>query len=138
MSILKNQQKYDQSLDFHRRATRIYEEYYLSDHANVAISLNKTADILYRLENYDEALQLCEQALTIQERLYGINGDVKIVGTLTQIGNILFDQEKYDEALHFYQRSLMINENLGLSTSVSTAVILNDIGRVFHTQEKYS
>jgi len=60
--------------------------------------------------NYEEAQELYEQSLEIEERLGNQSGRANSLG---QLGKIAQDQGNYKEAQGFYEQSLQIFEHLG-------------------------
>ncbi|CAF4735749.1 unnamed protein product [Rotaria sp. Silwood2] len=97
--------KYDEALDFHRRALALQEKYYPSHYGNIANTLNHIFGVLFCQSKYGEALCYCQRVLTMQESYY-LSGNASIAPRINNIGNILYQQGKYDEAVDIFRRAL--------------------------------
>ena len=97
--------------------------------AKVLYSLGLTA---FERGNYQEAQRLCQESLTIEERLDDQPGRAI---SLHQLGNIAFAQGSYQEAQRFYQQSLAIKEQQG--TQKGRAMTLHQLGNIAFAQGSY-
>ncbi|CAF4026129.1 unnamed protein product [Rotaria sp. Silwood2] len=133
--ILENQEKYDEALDFYKRALDIKEKCYLPGSISIATSFNNIGNILSVQRKYNEALDFYKQALDIKEKSHP-SGHVSIAASHNKIGIILRGQGKYDEALKYYQRALEMQEEHYPSGHGDIAQSLNNIGHILSDQAK--
>ena len=75
---------------------------------------------------YDKSLPLQQQALSIQEQVYG-EESINIAFTLESLANINIDLGLYEKALVINKRALAIRENVLGGNHVDTATSLNDV-----------
>ena len=65
--------------------------------------------LMNRVGEYDEAQALLEEALAIDERLFG-PGDQRVTNAITGLGNLFFLRGDLERARRFYERSAAISE----------------------------
>ena len=70
VGILYRQGRYGGALEFHQRPLRIRQDFYPSEHVDIAARLNNIGHTLVYLETYMEALDYCQQALEMREKCY--------------------------------------------------------------------
>ncbi|CAF1552033.1 unnamed protein product, partial [Adineta steineri] len=68
--VLYSQGKYEEAYDFYQQALTIQKQFYLSDHAHIANSLDDIGLVFGRRLQYDQALDFLQQALEIREKYY--------------------------------------------------------------------
>ncbi|HAT85640.1 MAG TPA: hypothetical protein DCS30_06660 [Rhizobiales bacterium] len=112
------------------------DQYRKKDHPNTAAYLRKKASKLEKQGKFEEARQLRQRALNIQERLFGIE-DIIIVTGLSDLGANLYKQRKYEEAIPLFQRALSIQDQKPGTDSRDTTDILGYLTKTLHAQRKF-
>jgi tetratricopeptide (TPR) repeat protein len=122
-----NRGYYRTSLDYFRRALKIYEE--LGDRVGIAADYTNIGSVLQNQGNLPAALDYHNKALEIDEEL----GDrVNITADYTNIGSVLQGQGNLPAALEYYNKALKIDEELG--DRVNIAIDYTNIGEVLQNQ----
>jgi tetratricopeptide (TPR) repeat protein len=91
---------------------------------------------LYEIASYTDARKLCEQALTIDEQVYG-DEHPETARTLHCLGNIYESQGHYTDAQHYYERAIAIGERTWGPEHPDTARLLNDLGEHFQMSSQF-
>jgi tetratricopeptide (TPR) repeat protein len=93
----------------HRRALRIDEAIYGTDHPNVARDVNNLGLVLRDMGKLDEAKKCFERALKINEAVYGTDHPSMAI-RINNLGGILQDLGELDEAKKCFDRALKVDE----------------------------
>jgi tetratricopeptide (TPR) repeat protein len=99
--------------------------------------LYRTSTYLYEIASYADAQRLCEQALTINERVHG-DEHYETAQTLYCLGNIYTSLGNYPKAQPAYERALAIVEHIWGPEHLETARLLNDLGELFQSDDQLS
>jgi tetratricopeptide (TPR) repeat protein len=112
-----------------RRALKIDEVVYGTDHANVAISVNGLGLVLLDLGQLEEAKKCFERALRIDEVVYGTdNPNVAI--RVNNLGSVLQDLGQLEGAKKCFERALKIDEAVYGTNHPNMAIRVNNLGSV--------
>jgi tetratricopeptide (TPR) repeat protein len=92
---------------------------------------------LFDEEAYEEGCHLFEQALRIQECIYGVD-HLNIITTLNNLGITYSMTQRYGQALMLLQRSLyIIRKSLG-DNNITIADVLVNLGQTYCAMGKYN
>ncbi len=97
----------------------------------------REAGNLSRAGKYDEAILLAERALSIREKLLGIE-DPLTVQSLDTLAGIYRDKGDYVKAESLYLRSLAINEKVQGMDHLSTANSLDNLASLYEAKDDYA
>ncbi len=86
------------------------------------------------LKRYDEARVHIDQAIRINERVFG-TAHVSVAGSLAMLGEILRSQSQFDEALRVLERSLAIYRTSQLDSNIG--IVLQSIGDLYVEQNRF-
>jgi tetratricopeptide (TPR) repeat protein len=86
---------------------------------------------------YDEAVNLVEQALAIQERVYGASHP-KVANVLNELGTIALQRDKFDEAASRFQRMVDIYKAAYGEHHYLYALALSNLASVYLAQKDYA
>ncbi|CAF4342385.1 unnamed protein product [Rotaria sp. Silwood2] len=90
----------------------------------IAKNLKEIGNILFEQELYDDALNYCQQALTIIEEKCPTN-HIEIANCLREIGLVWNSKIDYDRAAEYFEKCLCIREaSLSLADPMITDIIL--------------
>jgi len=108
------QQKTKTVLEYYQRAWDIHVKVFSADDAFAAKICMKLGVVHYRLDNNRLALQWCEKALKINERVVEneYQDTLEIYSALAEVSAYL---KRYDEALDYYQKVFSQEDVLGAS-----------------------
>ncbi len=122
-----------------RRALELFRRLPRKSEPSLAVALNNIGSILRVLEQFAEARQMLEAALTIDECLAQrdpASREPALAQTLANLGNVLHDIGELHEARSLYERSYAIQCRLVSADSAAhepqLAGILNNMGVVLH------
>lgn len=101
-----------------------------------ALLLNQTAYYLYSRAEYTQAKPLYEQALAMNENLYG-KEHPSIATSLNNLAELYRAQGAYEQALPLYKRALSIKEKLYGKEHSSIATSLNNLAELYRLQGAY-
>ncbi|CAF1250880.1 unnamed protein product [Adineta steineri] len=132
--VLYSQGKYEEAYDFYQQALTIQKQFYPSDHAHIANSLDDIGLVFGRRLQYHQALDFLQQALEIREKYYE-HFHVDIAISLHNISEIIIDQRKYDQALEYQKRAMSICKEYYPSNHTYIALLLFRIGSILYHQE---
>jgi tetratricopeptide (TPR) repeat protein len=135
VTTLYQQGRYSEAANVAKEALKVTEETFGSDHPNVAISLNKLAELYIAKGNYAEIEPLYKRMLNICENAFGPDHpDVAV--SLNKLAELYYNQGRYTEAEPLYKNALDICEkSLGpdhsdvATTLKNMAVLYKKIGK---------
>ncbi|MBN2431390.1 MAG: diguanylate cyclase [Acidobacteria bacterium] len=132
---LFRRQEYQAAHPFFTQASRIGER--AQARLAWARALRRSGDIQYHLCNYDQALPLYLQALTVLDDLVesGENADqARLAGghLYAMLGNLFREMGDLDSALDYYQQSLAVYRQEGYSLGV--AGMANNLGNIYQEE----
>jgi tetratricopeptide (TPR) repeat protein len=100
-----------------------------------AAALNGAGALAYRQADYQLALRMCEEALSLRREL---RDDLGVAGTLMNLGCVARDQGNYDRARVLSEETLAIARGLNTPRGQSmTANALNNLGLISMEQGEY-
>lgn len=102
------------------------------DKVEIAVMSHNIGNICYIQGNYEEAMELYNQSLKINEEL---RNKRRILSILFQMGMVYQSQENYEEAMKKYSQGLEISEKLDDKGEI--ALILHQIGVCYQSQKNY-
>ena len=109
VTTLYKQGRYSEAADVAKEALAVTEETFGPDHPNVAISLNKLAELYIYQGNYAEIEPLYKRILDICENAFGPDHpDIAI--SLNKLAELYYNQGRYSEAEPLYKQALDIYE----------------------------
>jgi len=134
-TTLYQQGRYKEAAEVAEEALTFTEETFGPDHPNVAVSLNKLAELYIAKGNYAEIEPLYKRILNICENAFGPeHPDVAV--SLNKLAELYYNQGKYVEAEPLYKNALDIYEkSLGpdhsdfATTLGNMAVLYKKIGK---------
>jgi tetratricopeptide (TPR) repeat protein len=103
------------------------------DEQHEAELANKLGQVLQSKGDLDEALQYMQQALKIDEKVYGPE-HLTVAIRNNNIGLILKDKGDLDGALQYMQQALKIDEKVYGPDHPAVAVVANNIGQVLQAK----
>ena len=104
--------------------------YKSNNQALLADYYNEKGIILKQQSRFDEALELYNETLLIQQKEGNIKGEAR---SYNNIGRIYEAMENYHEAFRYYQKALLIYDKLPITKS--TAITLQNIGNIYRATE---
>ncbi len=107
--------RHDEALELKEEALELVTDYYGPEHPVVATVRNNIAFTLHNKGDYEAAEKLYREALAVNERLLGADGD-GVADNLTNLGRLLMDQERYTEADDYIRRAAEIRIRLNEPT----------------------
>ena len=128
--------KYEESLDYGRRALAIREALFEGNHPDVARSLNNVGLAYGELGKHREALDYIKRALLMKEALFGEN-HLDVAKSLTNVGWVYGELGKYTEQLGYLKRALAMKETLLEENNPTIALSLNNLGHAYRKLGKY-
>jgi len=102
---------------------------------NLAHNLNQLSRTMSLLQEYEEALPLAQEGLTIRRKIYK-RDHFEIAASLGVVSNILAKLNKLEEAEKTRSESLIIFTNLFGETHRYIAATLNSLGQLLYQQGK--
>jgi tetratricopeptide (TPR) repeat protein len=100
--------RFEEALAIQQRELEIYRA--LNNEGNVASSLNNLGGTLIRMTMYEEALNVLQEALAIDQRIYGAESR-EVVSTLNTMSGAQMHLDRLQEARTTAERALRIMEN---------------------------
>ena len=104
-NVFMDQGKYDEALEWCRRALAGEERSLGKDHPNTLATVYSMAGVFKRQGKYDEALEWYRRALAGEERSLG-KDHPDTLSTVSSMANLFISLGKYDEALDWNRRAL--------------------------------
>jgi len=135
-TVLQGQGKYEEALEYYKRALAINENEYGGDSVEVAKTLLNMGAAYRMQQKYDKAIDTFNRALVIREEKLGLD-HVDTAKTHLGIASVLKNQEKYDEAMEKYKKGLPIIKKKYGSDSVDMARLLNNMAGTLYEQGTY-
>ena len=132
----KVQRNYPQALKYYEQALAINQILYISNHPDIAASLNNLASAHRGLGKHKAALTYLEKALAIELALYPDNHS-HIAKPLNNIGLIYRDLGQYKESLKSFEQALAMKHLIYPNNHPTIAASLNNIGTVYKSLRKY-
>ncbi len=132
-SIHSRLRKYELALNFYQQALAVLKTLDdKTDKKNLeAATLQNIGFVYLKQGNYQQALELLQQSLTITKPLGNKRAEGVILGN---IGEVYFEQRQYEQAGKYYQQSLVILQEFGNQTERANA--LNNIGYLLEKQNQ--
>mmetsp|Transcript_34986 Transcript_34986/g.84694 ORF Transcript_34986/g.84694 Transcript_34986/m.84694 type:complete len:567 (+) Transcript_34986:153-1853(+) len=103
----------------------------------VALSYNEIASLLLEERRLEEAMELLNQRLEIEKKVFQCDDDPKMAETYYNIARVLQQQGKYDAAKQQYEKALGIFLKVYGLVHSATATAYHAIGTVLRDQGKY-
>ena len=104
------------------------------DHLNTGLTYNNIAGVYSAQKKYTKALEYCQKALTISEKVLGTD-HLNTGTTYSNIAGAYQNLGEYEKALEYYQDALAIFKvKLGLQHP-DTEYVLNQIKRLKYDKE---
>lgn len=123
----------DSSLYYYIKAEKFYKK--TNDELGLAIVYQNKGDLQY--DNYDclgaEISSL--KSYTIYKK---IDNKVRLGVILNQLGLIYIELGEFDNAIKYFNDALNIHKNFKSQNNNFKAIVIGNIGVVFHRQKKYS
>ncbi|KAL7272586.1 hypothetical protein RUND412_004596 [Rhizina undulata] len=136
-TILSKQKRYDESLEFSRRALSGKEKAFGKDHPATLRIVNDIALVLGDKGELDESLKLYYRALDGRERALG-NDHRETLETVHNIAYNFLDQGRLDEALEWCRRALEGEEKLlGRTDHPDALLTVECMGSIFYNLGRY-
>ncbi|MEM9454354.1 MAG: tetratricopeptide repeat protein [Myxococcota bacterium] len=98
--------------------------------------LNDLGIVAHSQGKYEEARDLCEQALAIREKVHGLDHP-NVVASLESLGNVAKSQARYEEAHDFHERALAIREKALGPAHPHVATSFNNLATLAESQGEY-
>ena len=136
-SYLEDRARYAEAEPFFQQALRIREQHLGLNHADVALTLNKLANLYISRGKYTEAEPLYLRALQIREQAHGPDHP-EVANPLNGLANLYSERGEYAEAELLYQRVLQIREQALGADHPLVAYPLNGIAILYSEQGKYT
>ncbi|KAF3271891.1 hypothetical protein TWF128_000417 [Orbilia oligospora] len=134
--VFFNQGKYDEAMQWYKRALAGFEKAFGKDHPLTLTIFNNIAGVFFNQSKYDEAMQWYERALASKEKVLGKNHP-STFDTVHGIATVFDEQGRYDEAIKWYKRALAGYEKVLVKTHPSILSTIHNIAVVFSKQRKY-
>ncbi|MCP4675924.1 MAG: tetratricopeptide repeat protein [Deltaproteobacteria bacterium] len=128
--------KYDEAMDYYKRALEIMNQTRENKDAVTALTLKAIGQTLHNQGKYNKAMDYYKRALEIVNQTRE-NKDVVTANTLKAIGQTLHSQGKYDEAMEYFKQALESWPQTMEHRHPFTALTLKAIGQTSHSQGKY-
>ena len=129
-------EKYDLALHSFKKSLKSSRS--SMDRSEKATILNNIGSCYEQLNLDNKALAYYTKSLLIYRQILKTDQHPNIAIVLNNIASIHFKLNEYQQALEFYEQSLQIYTKLDNKYSVTTAVILNNIGMVLNNMKLYS
>lgn len=135
-SIYQEQGDYSNAFASYQKALDILKKNQITD-SDVASCYSGIGYLYLSQQNYYKALEYCNKALEIYER---VNGpfSLEAAGIYSTIGIIYIFQQNYDKSLEYHQKSLFIRERVYGPDHPDVAISYNNLGWVYENQGDYS
>jgi tetratricopeptide (TPR) repeat protein len=108
---LFNERKFDEALPIARRALKISEKTFGSNHLMVADVRTNLAALYLEKREYDEAESNYKRALSIYEKALGVDHRL-VAKTLDRLASLRFINRDFEKAAELYERALSSKEKL--------------------------
>jgi serine/threonine protein kinase/tetratricopeptide (TPR) repeat protein len=105
------------------------------EHTEVVYLLNALAQVLGHQGKLDEAEAMLRQALDMERKLVGLDGDVST--SLNNLGLALDNRGQYAEAEKIHREALAMNRKFEGNESKDVATSLNNLAVVLQEQQKF-
>ena len=151
---------YDKALEYYNKALAIYEKvlgtehlytasiynnigaFYgdMGKHDNKIVCYNSTYNmtniVCHKRSYYDIALEYCNKALTIYEKVFG-TAHPDTASTYNNIGAVYYDIGDYDKALDYTNKALTIYEKVFGTEHPNTVSRYDNIGAIYYDKGDY-
>jgi tetratricopeptide (TPR) repeat protein len=128
--------KYDEAMDYQKKALDMRIDAYGEQHAIVASSYTDIGNIYKLSGKYDEAMEYYTKAIDIYIKCFG-DRHIDVASLHNNIGNLAYSLGKYEEALEHHKNAISIKiECLG-ERHVDVASSYTNIGNVYYSLGKY-
>ena len=124
--------RFSDAESLYRRALKIDEELYGSQHPEVATVLNNLALLLESTARFNEAEQLSRKALKIDMEVYGEDHH-RIAKDVSSLATIVEHKNQFSEAEEYYLKALHINEKIFGKISSEVSRDLINLGILYET-----
>ena len=129
--------KYDEALEYHRKALEILLKANGENHLGIALSYNNIGMDLRSLEKYNEALDSHQKALNMQLKVHG-EDHPDVARSYSNIGLSLQKLEKCVEALDYHRKALNMLLKVYGEDHPLIARSYNHIGESFSSLGSYA
>jgi len=116
--LFRDQQKYEESLDYSLKALDIYKE--LNDSVNTAFLMFRIGNIYKFRSEYEKALEYYQGCLKIKE---GLKDTLGMAKSFIGIGNVFINWGDIPKALESYRKTKEYSELIGYKHGVASALI---------------
>jgi tetratricopeptide (TPR) repeat protein len=130
------QAKYEEALEWHRRALAGRKKVLGSEHPDTLRSIDGIASCLGNQGKHDEALEWYRRALAGQEKVLGSEHTDTLL-SIDGIARCLANQGKFEEALEWHRRALAGQEKVLGSEHPDTLLSIDGIAICLGNQGKY-
>ena len=107
-----------------------------SEKENTSRLFNNIAGVYHTQGNYEMALEYCEKALVIREKVLG-KEHRDTATTYNNMAGVYKDQGNYEMALKYYEKALVIREKVLGKEHRDTATTYNNMAGVYEDQVNY-
>ncbi|KAF3187930.1 hypothetical protein TWF788_001394 [Orbilia oligospora] len=128
--------RFDEALQFCKRAQSGLELHLGSDNENTILNSARMAAIYYKQGKYNEALEWQQQCLEYYEKTFGKNHNITML-MLDSIGLSLQKLGRFEEALESHQRALTGQIEVLGPLHPETLISTCNIGSVYFGREEY-
>jgi len=102
----------------------------------LATLMHQLGGYAYETANYADALEWCQKALAIREKVLGTEHP-DTAASYNNIGSVYYSMGEYDKALEFLLKALAIKEKVLGTEHPDTAASYNNIGGVYDSKGEY-
>ncbi|CAF3516994.1 unnamed protein product [Rotaria sp. Silwood2] len=129
---------YDLSITYHKKALEIHS-YVPNNDQLISIAYNKLGAAFRQKKQYEEALEVYQKCLKIEQRKLNENLESDgIATTYYNMGILYEEQDKYDEALKYYNQSLMIRKKYLPPDHYKIARLYRGMGETYYYHGDYA
>ncbi|MGV7222670.1 MAG: CHAT domain-containing tetratricopeptide repeat protein, partial [Nitrospinales bacterium] len=135
-SLYQDMGDYGKAEPLFQRSLKIKEKKLVSDHPDVAVSLNNLALLYSNMGDYDKAEPLYQRSLKINEKVLGPDHP-KLAVPLNNLASLYQDMGDYGKAVPLLQRSLAIREKALGPDHPGLALVLNNLASLYQDMGDY-
>ncbi|KAL7271413.1 hypothetical protein RUND412_005829 [Rhizina undulata] len=137
-SVYLNQGRFNEAVDFLRRALAGFEKLILvgKDHLITLTTMHNIASVYDNQGRYDEALELFQRVLAGEERTLGTE-HILTMTTTNNMAYIFCEKGEYEKVLEWYHEVLAVYEKTIGRDHTKTLYTIDNLGIVFNKQGIY-
>ena len=128
-TLYDTQNKNDDAMACFTRSLEIFRSISSGEELNASLALSNIGIIHARNAEFEEAFDMCKQALEIRKQHK--DNDHDVADSLFNIGDILYQWSKEDEALQYFEDSLELFQSLPDGEDLAIANCLFKIGSLY-------